>query len=169
MLFLACNSFFSAAKLSRELQTKRALFLRSQTPKLQSSGSNWLCFIWRKMAIWFVTRWVEQFYRVCPLSASCSFTSVRFEIPPDHVRMVSATFRVNLKFTSKLNRCIYIEQISSLKWFRFINACWLCSWTNEVLSTSFSHFVPTCIYHGNWIWKFRRENFEINSNGLAWK
>ena len=42
----------------------------------------------------------------------------RFEIPPDHVRLVFATFLVNLKFTSKLNRCIlktiYIEQITSL-------------------------------------------------------
>ena len=37
-----------------------------------------------------------------------------FEIPPDHVRMVAATFRVSLKFTSKLNRRIYIEQITSL-------------------------------------------------------
>ena len=42
----------------------------------------------------------------------------RFEIPPDHVRLIFATFLVNLKFTSKLNRCIlktiYIEQIASL-------------------------------------------------------
>ena len=40
-----------------------------------------------------------------------------FEIPPDRIRLVFATF-VNLKFTSKLNCCIlktiYIEQISSL-------------------------------------------------------
>ena len=45
------------------------------------------------------------------VSASCSFG--RFEIPPDHVRLVFATFVVNLKFTSKLNRCILKKFIFS--------------------------------------------------------
>ena len=31
----------------------------------------------------------------------------RFEITPDHVRLVSATVLVNLKFTSKV--CLYLE------------------------------------------------------------
>ena len=68
----------------------------------------------------------------------------RFEIPPDHVRLVFATFLVNLKFTSKLNRCIlktiYVEQITSL-WSDslVISAYWLV--LEQILSTSFSHFV----------------------------
>ena len=49
--------------------------------------------------------------------ASCSLVG-RYEIHADHVRLLFATFLVNLKFTSKLNRCIlktiYIERITSL-------------------------------------------------------
>ena len=54
------------------------------------------------------------------VSAFCfmQFHVGRFGIPPDHVRLVFGTFLANLKFTSKLNRCIlktiYIEQITSL-------------------------------------------------------
>ena len=62
----------------------------------------------------------SEWNKFIKLSAFClmQFHGGRFEIPPDHVRLVFATFLVNLKFTSKLNRCIsktiYIEQITSL-------------------------------------------------------
>ena len=46
----------------------RILYIISHSPLLFSSGP--------KMGIWFVTRWVEQFYRVCLFSASCRFMSV---------------------------------------------------------------------------------------------
>ena len=61
------------------------------------------------------------------LSAFCftQFHVGRFEIPPGDVRLVFATFLVNLKFTSKLNRCflktIYIEQIQYKFVIRFIS------------------------------------------------
>ena len=90
MLFLACNSFFSAAKLSRELQTKRS-------------------FSDLKATVFCCVHLEENGDLIChevigtilsSVSAFCfmTFHVVRFEIPPDHVRMVSATFRVNLKF-----------------------------------------------------------------------
>ena len=50
--------------------------------------------------------------RLSSVSALCFMKfhvgrSDRFEIPPDHVRLVFAIFLVNFKFTSKLNRCIF--------------------------------------------------------------
>ena len=54
--------------------------------------------------------------RLSSVSAFCFMKfhvgrSDRFEIPPDHVRLVIAIFLVNLKFTSKLNRCIFLKKL----------------------------------------------------------
>ena len=69
MLFLACNSFFFLQWNQVENFKPRVL---SPISKPQSSA----VFIWMKREIWFVTRWMEQFYWVCLLSALCSFMSV---------------------------------------------------------------------------------------------
>ena len=117
MLFLACN-FFSAEKIESRTSI-RAFF---SNPISQSSS----VFIGGTVTIWM------------------QFHVGYVEIPPDHVRLVFATFLVNLKFTSKLNGCIlktiYIEQITSL-WSDslVISAYWLV--LEQILSTSFSHFV----------------------------
>ena len=88
MLFLACNLFFSAAKSSGELQTARSFIILSSfpddgpTPKPQSLA----VVVWRKIEIWFVTRWVE-FDWVCLAFCFMQFQVGRFEIPANHVRL----------------------------------------------------------------------------------
>ena len=92
MLFLACNSFFSAAKSSWELQTARFfLIVIVLSPMMARSQSHsFLLFSsGEKMENRLVTRWVEQFDRVCLAFCFMLFHVGRFEIPPNHVRLDS--------------------------------------------------------------------------------
>ena len=131
MLFLACNSLFFCSKNRVENFNPYVLF-QSNKPVL-------FCFHRRNLrGEWNIS--------LSSVSASSQFQVGRFELPQDHVRLLFVTFLVNLKFTSKQNRCIlktiYIGQITSYLWSEdslVISACWLV--LEQILSTSFSHFV----------------------------
>ena len=105
MLFLACNSSFSAAKSSGELQTARSfpIVLSPMTGRSQShsfllflSGEKWRFDLLRD-------EW-NSLTECVLLFASCSFMSVALKYwqITSVGTLVSATVLVNLLFTSKL-------------------------------------------------------------------
>ena len=112
---IACNSYFFCSKNRVKNFNPCVLF--------QSNKPVFFCFHRRNLR----GEWNKFIEGVCFMQ----FQVGRFEIPPDHVHLLFATFLVNLKFTSKLNRCIlktiYIEHIASL-WSEdslVVSACWL--------------------------------------------
>ena len=160
MLFLACNSFFPAAKSSGELQTARSFPDGGPMPKPQFSA----VFIWRKMEIWFVKRWVEQFDRVCLAFCFVQFHVGRFEsrpfglwyrqqflsiccLPPSFASVNSISFgRYIFLFLLQTHTLVFFwwdeekvvfisSELQVCNQIEFINACWLV--LERVLSTSF--------------------------------
>ena len=114
MLFLACNSFFSAAKSSWELQTARSFLIhivivlspmtgRSQSHSflLFSSGEKWRFDLLRG-------EW-NNLIECALLFASCSFTSVplKYRQITSVLTLVSATVLVNLLFTAPSFASVY--------------------------------------------------------------
>ena len=105
MLFIACSSFFSAAKSSGELQTARSYLIvispmtgrsRSHSFLLFLSGEKWRFDLLRG-------QW-NNLIECVLLFASCSFTSValKYREIMSVWTLVSATVLVNLLFASKL-------------------------------------------------------------------
>ena len=124
MLFLACNSLFSAAKSSWEFQTARSflivIVLSSMTGRSQShsfllfsSGEKWRFDSLRG-------EW-NNLIECVLLFASCSFTSV----PLKYLQitsiwtLVSATVLVNLLFTFKLCFYQFIQSLLAGIYFSF--------------------------------------------------
>ena len=113
MLFLACNSFSFCSEI--QLRTSnRAFFPNSNSsspddgpiPKPQFSA----VFIRKKMEIWLVTRWVEQFDRVCLAFCFMQFHVSRFEIPPIHVRLDSGIGNSSCQFVVHLQALLQFIQ-----------------------------------------------------------
>ena len=174
MLFLACNSFFSAAKSSRELQTARSF-----PDPIKFKATVFFCFHLDSGGKWrfYLLRgeWNKFIECVCFLLHAVSRRSL--EIPPDHVRLVSATVLVNLMFTSKLcfiletfpsnmYSCIFFGETTKplyLYWadykfvIRFISACWL----HFLTSYQINYHKTSDMSHGYWIC----ENYELEDGG----
>ena len=122
MLFLACNSFFSAAKSSGELQTARSflIVLSPMTGRSQShsflrflSGEKWRFDLLRG-------EW-NNLIECVLLFASCSFTSVALNSKYRQITsvrtLVSATVLVNL-----FNCCLppSFASVNSISFDRYI-------------------------------------------------